>query len=61
MKKTGMLVLASATLVVLGACKNGGNNVRDTSGMSAGSAPAATTPPPDTTRMDTTKKGTKNP
>ena len=67
MKKTGMLALASAALLALAACKNGGNNVRDTSGMSAGAQPSvapatgAAATPTDTTKSDTTKKGPKNP
>jgi pilus assembly protein FimV len=48
MKRVSLGIVGAAALVALGACKNGGNNTADTTGMSngaaAGSVGATTTP-----------------
>lgn len=56
--------VALTMLGALGACKNGSNNGRDTSGMTNSAAAGQVAPPPpatDTTQKDSTKADTTKP
>jgi hypothetical protein len=63
MKRATVAMVTAAALIALGACKNGSNNARDTSGMPSGPAPGsagAAAPRTDTIKAatDTTKAAT---